>query len=427
MKAISTQQLVLTFVLFFGIVLDFVVLGARTALRHVNLARLLHLRELQRPKAHRVLALVERMPQPYASLHVAQTLARVLLVGVGILLFVGDALDGAWLLLGGVLLLAGVLFAWLEWMLERHVMRAPETWLLRWLGVTQVLQRVFSPLGRLSLFFSREQKNPVGATSVVTAEDLKTLVDVGQQDGIIEQDESKMIQSIFQLGNTLTREIMVPRIDIRALEIGTPLPDAVDLLLATGYSRLPVYAETIDNILGLLYAKDLLRVWREGNGQDTLHEELLREAYFVPEAKKVDELLDELQRRRVHMAIVVDEYGGVAGLVTLEDIIEEIFGEIRDEYDEGEELPYVQVDEGEYIFRGRIDLDDFNEIMETNLPNDDADTLSGYIYTRLGHVPEAGESIAEDGLILTVEQVSERRIRKVRAQRVWETAVTDVE
>ncbi len=427
MDDISSQQIVLTLIFLTGVVLDFVVLGARTALRHASLARLLHLRELQRPNAERILALVERMPQPYASLHLAQTLVRILLIGSGIALFVGDALAGAWLQLAGVILLAGLLFAWVEWVLERHVMRDPENWLLRWSGVTQALQGLFSPLARLSLLFSRERETPVGATSMVTEEDLKTLVDVGQQDGVIEQDESKMIQSIFQLGDTLTREIMVPRIDIRALEIGTPLPDAVDLLLATGYSRLPVYAETIDNILGLLYAKDLLRVWREGNGQDALHEELLREAYFVPEAKKVDELLDELQRRRVHMAIVVDEYGGVAGLVTMEDIIEEIFGEIRDEYDEGEELPYVQVDDGEYIFRGRIDLDDFNEIMDTNLPNDEADTLSGYIYTRLGHVPEPGESIAEDGLIITVEQVSDRRIRKVRAQRVRETAVPDVE
>ncbi len=427
MDAISTQQIVLTLVLLVGFVLDCAVLGARTALRHASLARLLHLRELQRPNANRILTLIERMPLPYASLHLAQTLARILLIGAGVGLFVGDALASAWLQISGAFLLGGLLFAWLEWVLERHVMRDPENWLLRWSGVAQVLQGVFSLLGRFSLFLSRERKSSVGATSMVTEEDLKTLVDVGQQDGVIEQDESKMIQSIFQLGDTLTREIMVPRIDIRALEIGTPLPEAVDLLLSTGYSRLPVYAETIDNILGLLYAKDLLRVWREGNGQDILHEELLREAYFVPEAKKVDELLDELQRRRVHMAIVVDEYGGVAGLVTLEDIIEEIFGEIRDEYDEDEESPYVQVDEGEYIFRGRIDLDDFNEIMDTSLPNDEADTLSGYIYTRLGHVPEAGESIAEDGLIITVEQVSDRRIRKVRAQRVWETALSDEE
>ena len=255
---------------------------------------------------------------------------------------------------------------------------------------------------------------------MVTEDALRTLVDVGQKDGILEQEERKMIHSIFQLDDTLAREIMVPRIDVHALEIGAPLSVAVDTLLNSGYSRVPVYEENIDHILGLLYAKDLLQVWREGNGQKDLRRDLLREPYFVPEAKKLDELLAEMQQKRTHMAIVVDEYGGVAGVVTLEDIIEEIFGEIQDEYDE-EELPYRRLENGDYVFQGRIDLDDFNEIMDCDLPNDEADTLGGYIYTRLGQIPIAGESLTQDDLTLTVELVSKRRIRKVRAQRIWST------
>jgi putative hemolysin len=225
-----------------------------------------------------------------------------------------------------------------------------------------------------------------------------------------------MIYSIFQLGDTLTREIMVPRIDVLALDVNSPLEEAVDALLTSGYSRVPVYEDTIDNILGVLYGKDLLKVWRQENGQLESLRAVLREPYFIPEAKKVDELLAEMQSKHVHMAIVVDEYGGVAGVVTLEDIIEEIFGEIQDEYDQ-EEQPYQVLTDGDYIFRGRIDLDDFNQIMDTTLPVDEADTLGGFIYTRLGHVPMAGESVEEDGLLLTVELVSSRRIRKVRAQR----------
>jgi putative hemolysin len=158
-------------------------------------------------------------------------------------------------------------------------------------------------------------------------------------------------------------------------------------------------------------------VWRENNGSGSLRE-LLRPVNFVPEAKKVDELLAEMQGQRVHIAVVVDEYGGVAGLVTLEDIVEEIFGEIHDEYDQAEELPYQQIDEDEYLFHGRIDLDDLNEIMGSQLPTHEADTLGGLIYTRLGRVPRAGEQIEEDGLLFTIEQVSSRRIQKVRAQRV---------
>ena len=224
-----------------------------------------------------------------------------------------------------------------------------------------------------------------------------------------------MIHEIFELGDTLAREIMVPRIDMLALDIDTPLTEALDVLLKSGHSRLPVYEESIDNILGLLYAKDLLRIWREGSQSASLRS-LLRPAYFVPEAKNVDELMVEMQAKRIHMAIVVDEYGGVAGLVTIEDIIEEIFGEIRDEYDSGEEAPYQEIKDDGYIFLGRVDLDDFNEIMGSNLLKGDADTLAGYIYNRLGRVPTAGEVVQEGALKLTVEQVSARRIRKVRAE-----------
>jgi CBS domain containing-hemolysin-like protein len=178
----------------------------------------------------------------------------------------------------------------------------------------------------------------------------------------------------------------------------------------------PVYEDTIDNIIGLLYAKDLISLWRSGKDRGESLRDVLREPYFVPEAKKASELLTELQSRHVHMAIVVDEYGGVAGVVTLEDIIEEIFGEIQDEYDENEEELYQVQEDGSYLLRGRIDLDDFNELMDVHLPVDEADTLGGFLYMRFGHVPTAGECVEEDGLKLTVEQVSRRRIRLVRAQ-----------
>ncbi len=180
---------------------------------------------------------------------------------------------------------------------------------------------------------------------------------------------------------------------------------------------MPVYEDTVDNVVGLLYAKDLLSVQQD---QDSIadHRDLLRLAYFVPESKKVDEVLAEMQSRSMHMAIVVDEYGGVAGVVTLEDIVEEIIGEIRDEYDESEELPYTQVDEGEYVFQGRVDLDIFNEVMGTDIATDNADTIGGFIYGEIGDVPSGGEELHLDGLTLVVEQVVGRRIVKVRAKRV---------
>jgi CBS domain containing-hemolysin-like protein len=179
-------------------------------------------------------------------------------------------------------------------------------------------------------------------------------------------------------------------------------------------------------VIGILYAKDLLNVWRDGNGGGDDIRSLLREPYFVPEAKKAYELLAGMQHRRVHMAIVIDEYGGVAGVVTLEDIVEEILGEIQDEYDV-EDMPYQLLEDGSYLFRGRIDLDDFNQVMDSSLPPEDADTLSGFIYGRLGHVPVTGESVEFENLNLSVEQVSNRRIRLVRARRLVPDGGSDVE
>jgi putative hemolysin len=260
----------------------------------------------------------------------------------------------------------------------------------------------------------------------VTQDELISMLDAGHQEGVVEQDEREMIYSIFRLNDTLTREIMVPRIYITALDVNVSVAEAVDAMLAAGHSRIPVYEETIDNILGLVYAKDMLRAARDGSQINSLRS-LLREVYFVPEAKKVDELLEEMQARRVQMAIVVDEYGGIAGLVTMEDIVEEIVGEIRDEYDQAEEMPYQEVSAGEYIFLGRIALDDFNSVMGTHLDPGEAETLSGFIYSELGRVPESGEQFVVDDLTLTVEQVSGRRIRKVRASRTQSQLPVDQE
>jgi putative hemolysin len=193
--------------------------------------------------------------------------------------------------------------------------------------------------------------------------------------------------------------------------------EATDALLQSGYSRAPVYSGSIDNIIGLVYIKDLLAAWRKGKKEQTVGN-LLREAYFVPEAKKLDDLLTEMQARRVQMAVVVDEYGGTAGVVTFEDIVEEILGEIQDEYDTAEEMPYLEVREGEYVVRGRIDLDDLNQIMGADLPKETSETVGGFIYSYLGKVPSPGDVVEASGVRMVVEQVTGRRIRKVRVSRM---------
>ncbi len=226
----------------------------------------------------------------------------------------------------------------------------------------------------------------------------------------------RMVYAVLRLSQTLVREIMVPRIDMVVLDVHTPLREALRTFITSGFSRLPVYEGRVDNIIGVLYSKDLLERCLKGDWDRVAVRDLVREPYFVPEAKRVDELLQEMQARRIHMAIVVDEYGGVAGLVTLEDIVEEIVGEILDEYDRPI-TPYRRISEHEYIFNGRIDIDDFNDIMGTKLDRNVADTLGGFIFTRLGRIPEEGEQVREGSLVMTVEKVEGRRIRQVRVRK----------
>ena len=350
------------------------------------------------------------------SLRIALGVIRLLAIGVAAATYLNFA-DG---LLGFALTLAatGLVMSALEFLAEILVLRNPEAWALRLSPLVAVLGTSLSPLVRLMLKLggqgSANQNGPLHP--LVTEEEIMTLVDAGEEGGSIEQDEKEMIFSIFRLDDTLAREVMVPRIDVRALEESTSIPDATDVMLKTGYSRAPIFNENIDNVTGLIYVKDLLEAWSAGNYERPI-EELKREAYFVPEAKKVDDLLDEMQASRFHLAIVVDEYGGTAGLVTIEDIVEEIVGEIRDEYDFAEEANYEQGEDGEYIFSGGIDLDDVNQITNADLPTDAGETLGGFIYSELGRVPSPGDQLESGGLELVVDQVVRRRIRRVRARR----------
>ncbi len=300
-------------------------------------------------------------------------------------------------------------------------------WLARPLAVISV---VAMPMVRFIVWLSNSISRLFGAAPqkgmpIVTEEEIKTLVDAGEEEGVIQEEEKAMIYSIFELGDTLAREVMVPRIDVVALEVTTPMMEALDTIMEAGHSRIPVYRETIDNVEGVLYAKDLLPYLRQGR-TDVPLKKILREAYFIPETKKASDLLPDLQQRRVHMAIVVDEYGGMAGLVTIEDLLEEIVGEIQDEYDSEE--PFVEfVNEAEYIFDARVDLDDLNRLMDAALPTEDSDTLGGFIYTELGKVPAIGDQVVFEDMDFTVESVSGRRIKKVRVKRQSPTPLQEGE
>lgn len=282
---------------------------------------------------------------------------------------------------------------------------------------------VFSPLVRLFLVVDRSFSRVSGGSDVaktVTDEEILSLVDVGQRAGEIESDEKQMIRSVLEFGETLVREIMVPRLDVVALDVDEPLEVALNTIVESGHSRIPIYDEKIDNIKGVLYAKDLLARTHELSTRSIPG--LMRPAYFVPESKRADMLFREMQTRKVHLAIVVDEYGGTAGIISIEDLIEEIVGDIQDEYDLNEEAEFVQIRPDEYIFDGSINLDDFNDMMKCDVSTEDNDTLGGYIFGLLGRVPEAGETLdveQEDCILkMRIESVEGRRIRKIHVLRV---------
>lgn len=288
---------------------------------------------------------------------------------------------------------------------------------------------VLSPVNRVIILISAGISSLVGSAEMVnrvTEEEIMTLVDAGHTGGTIEEEEKDMIYSVLQLDQTMASEVMVPRIDVIACEINTPLEEARAIFIESGKSRIPVYKDNIDNIRGMLYAKDLLTYWHNGN-RDKIRgiPDLMRSPYFVPDDKPADELLKELQSRRTHIAVVADEYGGTAGIVTIEDIIEEIIGDIQDEYDLEEE-EYVQVDENSYRVDASIDLDDFNDLLDLNISTDDNDTLGGFIYTYFGRVPIVGEVVRyENKLLISIESVDGRRIRKVFCTRLHEEEESD--
>ncbi len=351
----------------------------------------------------------------------ARLLAALLVTRLG-----GDAavIAAAMLLsirLGGIRWLAWTVVAAVSLLLLAHTW--PRTWVLRRplsavLGLTPLARLLAWALMPLTVPL---QRLLLGAAVTPNAsemlflgdEGLRLLLNTSGQETVIEEDEKEMIASIFAFSDKLVREVMVPRIDVAAVPVDAPMTEALEVILKNGHSRIPVYKGSIDNIVGILYAKDLLRYLRDGRTDIPL-DRILRAAYFIPESKKVDELLQELQQRRVHMAVVVDEYGGTAGIVTIEDLLEEIVGEIQDEYDA--EQPTVEVvSEHEYLFDARISLDDVSKHLGVELPEEGGDTLGGFIYSQLGRVPAVSDRVEFRNAVFEVLSVAGRRIKQVRA------------
>jgi len=302
--------------------------------------------------------------------------------------------------------------------------RHPQAALLILIWPLEVLCLVTRPLVQALFLLTQIFTRPFGgipqAGAMVTEEEIRALVETGQAQGLLEPKEREMISSIFELGEKEVREVMVPRTDIVAVDVNTPATELFELIQRTGHSRQPVYQGSLDQIVGMVYVKDLFQ--RLARGERTFDiRQLIRPVLFVPETKKADQLLREMQRDKVHLAVVVDEYGGTAGIVTLEDLVEEIVGEIRDEY-EAEQSLVLPVSENEAVMDARIPFEDVRETFDIDVePSEDYDTLGGFITNQLGHFPRAGESVEAGGARFTVESVEGKRIRRVRITRLQPT------
>jgi putative hemolysin len=288
----------------------------------------------------------------------------------------------------------------------------------------EVLGRIFAPLVAfltiVTRSISRLFRADVTADERISSEELRLIIEQGGEQGVLEAEEEQMIHAVIELGEQRVHEVMVPRTDMVTLSGTVTFEEAIETIVAEGHSRIPVYEESIDEIVGILYAKDLLPFVVRPNGDRPELRTLLRTPVFVPESMTVDDLLHELQRRKVHLAIVLDEYGGTAGLVTIEDLIEEIVGEIQDEYDV-EEPMIVRLSDDEVRVDGRAAVDDLQDLFDTTFgleDEDEYDTVGGLIYHRIGGIPKPGDEVRVDGLLLTVESTDGRRVGKVLVVRV---------
>jgi CBS domain containing-hemolysin-like protein len=390
---------------------------AETALTRMSRARAQALAETAGHRGEVLLSLVEHQEwlNPTLLVVLSSQLVQSTLLGV-----LAARLFGAWGVLGATVVNVTLFFVLAE--------VAPKTWAIQHTDRAALLAARpikalagWAPLRLLS-------RGLIGLTNVIlpgkglkrgpytSEEELLAVADLAVEDSVIEAEERELIESVIELGDTVVREVMVPRTDMVTVTGDFRAVDAMEVVLLNGYSRIPACGEGIDDIIGIVHAKDLMRAERDGLEERTVRE-LARPAHFVPETKRVASLLREMQVERFHMAIAVDEYGGTAGLVTLEDIIEELLGEIVDEFDV-EDAMIEPLPGGDVRVNARMALDEVNDLIHAQLPEGDWDTIGGLLLSELGHVPAEGETVEVDGWQMTAQRVQGRRIGRVRLHRI---------
>ena len=393
--------------------------AAETSLTRMSRARAMHLHEEQRRGAGQLLSLVEQ-PARFLNL-VLLMLLVVQFTATALFTSVMDRIVGGGLGVAiAALVMTLITFIGAEVAPKTYAVQHTDRAALLVAPFVYVLVRlpVLGPLTRLLIGIGNVVTPGKGLKSgpFISEDEIKAMVDEAERDEVIEEEEREMIHSVFEFGDTILREVMVPRPDMVAVPRETSLQEVLELILRTGYSRIPVYDGTIDEVGGLAYAKDVLRRLHDGQADKPLAD-ILRPAQFMPESMRAAEGLREMRKRKSHMVIVIDEYGGTSGLVTLEDLLEEIVGEIADEYDREE--PNVEpLPDGDYRVNARLDVDEVNELLDVELPSTEWDSIGGLLFNLVGGVPREGQEVEFQGLRLRAERVQGRRIGRVRIHRL---------
>lgn len=278
--------------------------------------------------------------------------------------------------------------------------------------VTKVLSPVATALNGIARGFSRLFGGELDRNPFLTGEEFKTLLTMAHEEGSLEEEERERLRNVYEFSDIIAREVMTPRTDMVCVDVAASLETVRGIIVKTGFSRIPVYKENVDHVVGILYAKDLLQYLPGDNYQLT---DIIRDPYFIPDTKKVDELLEEMQKRKVHLAIVVDEWGGTAGIVTIEDLLEEIVGEIFDEYDVTK-IPIRQIDEETTLFSGGVPIDEVNNVLTVNIPENGFETIGGFMLDQFGRIPKEGEKISFNGVDFIVFKTDGVRIMTVKAK-----------
>lgn len=409
----SSWQIILLVIL---VILSALFSSAETAFTAANRLKLRHLAEEGNKNAKRTLKLVENPSKIISALLIGNNIVNISASALATVIAIEKYGVSATGIATSILTVVIIIFG--EITPKSFATQRAEKIAMIFSKPVSILMTLLTPL--VIIFYSISswiiklfggditQNHPL-----VTEEELKTMVDVGSEEGVFEQEEKEMLHNIFDFGDLQVRDVMVQRVDITALDVETSYEEVLEIIHNEQFSRFPVYQEDIDDIIGILNVKDLLFLTDEEKKTFSL-EKYIREPYFAYEFKKITDLFKELKKNRTHISIILDEYGGTVGIVTIEDLLEEIVGEIDDEYDDDKETDIETIRKDEYMVSGSYRLDELNELIGTDIESEEFDSIGGYLIGILGTFPASGEVIETDGIRFVVDEVDKNRIKKIR-------------